>query len=177
MFSLHFFPFLWILRYLYHHLRVFFLLFRYLLQQPPLVVSVLAVILASSFSPFLQMLQFLYWAVFSFFFLFKLIPSYLLLTCSKISPRWPIKVKTSKRDEVNGKTPSASKDGVWFAQLSDSLLCSWALLLFINHGFHIAKYLWLCSHNLGELWKGKKKKERNLLGSKLKLELKIERGC
>lgn len=46
------------------------------------------------------------------FFLFKLIPSYLLLTCSEISPRCPIKVKTSKRGEVNGKTPSASKDGV-----------------------------------------------------------------
>lgn len=98
-----------------------------------------------------------------FFFLFKLIPSYLLLTCSKISPRCPIKVKTSKHDEVNGKTPSASKDGVWFAQLSDSLLCSWALLLFINHGFHISKYLWLCSHNLGELRKGKKKKRRGII--------------
>lgn len=34
-------------------LKSFFLLFRYLLQQPLLVVSVLAVILASSFSPFL----------------------------------------------------------------------------------------------------------------------------
>lgn len=94
------------------------------------------------------------------FFLFKLIPSYHLLTCSKIIPKCPIKVKTSsvrscsKHDEVNGNTPSASKDWVWFVQLSDSLLCTRALLLFLNLGFHIAKYLWLCSYNLGELWKG-----------------------
>lgn len=133
MFSLHFFPSLWILHYLCCHLRFFLLLSEYLLQQPlPLLWSL--PLLNSNPGLTVQPISLNTFSteLFLVFSLFKLIPSYLLLTFSKISPECPIKVKTSyirscsKADEVNGKTPSASKGLVWFTQLSDTLFCTCA---------------------------------------------------